>query len=343
MELREPAPSPEVVFEARSELARHFIRGNGLEIGAAYGPLEVPPGVHVTYVDRLTVEELRRHYPSHAELITRVDVVEDGEQLTTVPDESQDFIVANHFLEHCEDPIGAIGSHLRKLKPGGILFYAVPDKRYTFDFRRPRTPLEHMISDHEQGSERSRGEHYEEWARLVTGVESDAHDLNAAGYSIHMHVWTQAEFLELLLYCRRRFADGFEIEAFARRSLEVVVVLRKAGQLVEPAGPRAATNADTIAAEAINADTIAAEAINAETIAALDAQLKHATARLRRMEASVTWQLFQLVRGHALALLGGEGSPAVSRLQSVLRWTGRLFLRGQVQNQASGRVGGNDG
>ena len=318
-ELREPLPSPTITYEARNELAWHFIRGSGLEIGAAYGPLDVPPETKVTYVDRMTVEELRAHYPELAELIVPIDVVDDGERLTTVPDESQDFIIANHFLEHCEDPIGAIGSHLRKLRPGGILFYAVPDKRYTFDFRRPLTPLEHMISDHEQGPQRSRDEHYEEWARLVDGQNS-ATDLEAANYSIHMHVWTQAEFLELLLHCRRRFDNSFEIEAFARRSLEIVVVLRKAGQLAETAGPPPSGNADTIADAAVNADVTAA----------LATQLKDATARLQRIEGSVTWQLFQLVRGRAFALLGGEESRAVTLIQSALRWTGRLVLRGRT-------------
>src|SRR2546421_13075309 len=105
-ELGGPAQAPEVEFEARSELARHFLRGNGLEVGAAYSPLDVPPETGVTYVDRMTDEELRGHYPELAELIIPVDLVDDAERLTTVPDESQDFIIANHFLEHCEDPIG---------------------------------------------------------------------------------------------------------------------------------------------------------------------------------------------------------------------------------------------
>jgi SAM-dependent methyltransferase len=302
-----PPPAPEVTFDARGVLAWHFICGNGLEIGAAYQPLDVPPGTSVTYVDQMTVEELRGHYPELAGGIVPIDLVDDGERLTTVPDESQDFIIANHFLEHCEDPIGAIGIHLRKLKPGGILFYAVPDKRYTIDYRRPLTPLEHMVSDHEQGTGRSRGEHYEEWERLVDGSRS-ATDLQAAGYSIHMHVWTEAEFLELLLYCRRRFDYSFEIEAFARSSLEVVVVLRKAGQLA----PRPDGNRATL------------------------------MARVQRMEASVTWQLLQLVRGRAVALLGGEGSRAVTMVQSALRWTGRVFLRGRVQDEAPARVGGRE-
>jgi SAM-dependent methyltransferase len=309
MALREPASAPEVAFEARTELARHFIRGSGLEIGALYRPLDVPLEASVTYVDRMTVEELRRHYAELADVdFTPVDVLDDGERLTTVPDESQDFVIANHFLEHCEDPIGTISSHIRKLKPGGILFYAVPDKRYTFDFRRPVTPLEHMISDHEQGPQHSRREHYEEWVRLVDneagpGAEDHACELEAAGYSIHMHVWTEAEFLELVLHCRRRFANAFEIEAFARCSLEVVVVLRKAGRAIGLGSDR-------------------------------DAGLNDALARLRRIEGSVTWQLFQLVRTRVFALLGGETSRAVALLQSSLRWIGSILLRGQGRGSA---------
>jgi SAM-dependent methyltransferase len=202
----------------------------------------------VRYVDRIAVDELRREYPelSDEELVP-VGVIDDGETLTTIEDGSQDFIIANHFLEHCEDPIGTIEVHLRKLRPGGVLFYAVPDKRYTFDFRRPLTPLEHMVLDHEDGPGRSRREHYEEWVRLVPEhppseeqAIREARKLEAAEYSIHMHVWTQAEFLQLILHCKQRFEDGFDIEAAVRRSLELVVVLRKQGELPAPADSAAA-------------------------------------------------------------------------------------------------------
>ena len=44
-----------------------------------------------------------------------------------------------------------------------------------------------------------------------------------------MHVWTQAEFLKLILHCRERYEDAFDIEAAARQGIEFVVVLRKAG------------------------------------------------------------------------------------------------------------------
>lgn len=241
---------PPIYFNGRSELALHYLQGSGIEIGALHQPLLVSPQAEVRYVDRMTVEELRSEYPELADWnLTRVDIIDDGERLSTIPDASQDFIIANHFLEHCEDPIGTIGVHLSKLKPGGVLFYAVPDKRYTFDFRRSATDLEHMILDHEHGPERSRSEHYEEWASLVTEdesarapaqTESDeslarrASELEEAGYSIHMHTWTQAEFLQLLLHCRERSGSTFDIEAAARQSFEFMVVLRKQGRYPLP-------------------------------------------------------------------------------------------------------------
>ena len=122
----------------------------------------------------------------------------------------------------------------------------MPDKRYTFDYFRELTPLEHMVADHEEGPERSRREHYEQWSRriVVEGGRPEeeavamARDLEAAAYSIHMHVWTQAEFLNLIVHCREHYDDAFDIEAAARQGIEFVVVLRKDGP-----PPRAATPA----------------------------------------------------------------------------------------------------
>ena len=244
-----PLPAPVAVRDVRWELAAELLRGSGIEIGALHLPMRVPDGVLVRYVDRMTVPELREHYPELAELdLARVDIVDDGELLSTVADESVDFIVANHFLEHCEDPIRTIGTHLGKLRPGGVLFYAVPDKRYTFDWQRPRTPLSHVVADHELGADRSRSEHYLEWVRLVDGSGADladeqdviakAAELEASGYSIHFHVWEQADLLELMLHCHERFGS-FEIEAVRIRSLENIVVLRKHGHLAAAALPAA--------------------------------------------------------------------------------------------------------
>jgi predicted SAM-dependent methyltransferase len=243
-------PGVPVFLDARAVFANAYLKGEGIEIGALHQPLAAPPQAHVRYVDRMTTPDLRREYPELADYdLTEVDIVDDGERLATLGAESQDFIVANHFLEHTEDPVGTIETHLEKLKPGGVLFYAVPDKRFTFDFRRPVTPIEHMVADHEEGPAASRPEHFREWSRYVLEherpegagekweeqqIEAVAQQLEAQNYSIHMHVWTQAEFLRLILTLRDRSEAAFDIEAAARVGLEFVVVLRKAGPLTEP-------------------------------------------------------------------------------------------------------------
>ena len=99
-----------------------------MEVGALHQPLAIPAHAKVSYVDRMKTDELRREYPELAEW-------------------------------DLKNPIGTIETHLGKLKPGGVLFYAVPDKRFTFDFRREVTPLAEMVDDYDEGPERSPGLH----------------------------------------------------------------------------------------------------------------------------------------------------------------------------------------
>ena len=217
----------------RTTVARAYIRGQGIEIGALNKPLRVPIGTRVSYVDRMPAEELHRLYPDiPVRTLVPVDIVDDGERLPTVGDRTQDFVIANHFLEHCENPIGTVGNLLRVLRPGGILFAAIPDKRFTFDRDRPVTSLSHLIEDHESGPEGSRRAHLEEWARLVDRVpeervERRVAQLLATGYSIHYHVWTPTDILELLVWLARDGQLPFDTELFLQRNEEMIVILRK--------------------------------------------------------------------------------------------------------------------
>jgi predicted SAM-dependent methyltransferase len=215
----------------RREIAGRYLRGDGIEIGALHNPLDVPRSARVRYVDHLPVEELRRHYPELAGApLVDVDIVDDGEHLASVADASQDFVIANHFLEHCEDPLGALGNMIRVLRPGGVLYLAVPDKRYTFDADRPVTTTNHVLRDHLEGPEASRRAHYEEWARLVDKVdEPEAHAtaLLERGYSIHFHAWTQAELLEVLRTAADELELDFDIELMLKNRHEVIFVLRR--------------------------------------------------------------------------------------------------------------------
>ena len=134
----------------RRKLAAAYLQGNGLEIGALDQPLPLPRRASAVYVDRMTVPELRQQYPELRSLaLTPVNIVDDGEALASFLSHSQDFVIANHFIEHCANPIAAIENHFRVLKTGGCLFLAVPDKRFTFDKCREVTPLSHLWHDYE--------------------------------------------------------------------------------------------------------------------------------------------------------------------------------------------------
>jgi SAM-dependent methyltransferase len=219
----------------REAIARRFVQGSGIEIGALHNPLRLPRGADVRYVDRMTVPELREHYPElAAEELVEVDVIDDGERLESFADETQGFVIANHFLEHSQDPLRALENMFRVLREGGILYLAVPDKRFTFDLKRPPTPLEHVLDDYRHGAERSRREHFEEWARLVddtpeSEVQARVDVLLARDYSIHFHVWTQTDALELLVALERELGIQFDLEIAVRNGHENVFVLRKLG------------------------------------------------------------------------------------------------------------------
>jgi hypothetical protein len=144
-----------------------------------------------------------------------------------------DFVIANHMLEHCENPIGTIRRHLRKVSIGGWLFYAMPDRRVTFDHRRPLTPFEHLVADDADGGAGSRDAHYLEWAKLVNGIADDAAALenaraaSAQRYSIHFHVWDANSWLEFLVRARAYLGCAFDVHHFEFTGTEIVSVLRR--------------------------------------------------------------------------------------------------------------------
>src|SRR5256885_9005516 len=83
----------------REEVARRFVVGRGIEIGALHAPFPAGADADVRYVDRLTTEQLRAEYPELAgQDLVEVDVVDDGERLPSFADAGLDFVVASHFL-----------------------------------------------------------------------------------------------------------------------------------------------------------------------------------------------------------------------------------------------------
>ena len=74
----------------------HFsarLSGRGLEIGPLHRPLATHPGMQMDYIDRLTVADLRGHYPELANLpLVESTIIGDAETFAGVADESYDFV-----------------------------------------------------------------------------------------------------------------------------------------------------------------------------------------------------------------------------------------------------------
>lgn len=56
------------------------------------------------------------------------------------------------------------------IRPGGILFMAVPHRNLTFDRDRPPTGWAHLVSDRADGGAGTHWAHLLEWASLVEHV-----------------------------------------------------------------------------------------------------------------------------------------------------------------------------
>ncbi|MFZ4632088.1 MAG: methyltransferase domain-containing protein [Patescibacteria group bacterium] len=216
----------------RKLMAELFIAGQGVEIGALHNPLDVSLGVKVKYVDRLSVGDLRKQYPELNNLkLVSVDIICDGEKLEKIPDDSQDFVIANHFLEHCEDPIKAIKNMLRVINSGGFVYLAIPNKEHSFDIDRPVTTFNHLERDYARGPLSSRKKHFEEWVKLVNKtqgrdeIEQAVNSLMKNQYSIHFHVWDTNELLSFFVKIQKYFS--FEIMAFIKNGSEIIVILSK--------------------------------------------------------------------------------------------------------------------
>lgn len=216
----------------RESLSFQYITGSGIEIGGLHYPLSVNPGVDVTYVDLMPSDSLQKSFPE-VEVKKNPIVIDSAETLATFKNESQDFVIANHVFEHCENPIGTWRNWVRVLKSNGIIYAAIPDKRFTFDKKRAITSFEHLIADDEIGPDGSLRSHYEDWfrnseleGRPEPEVQKRVEEALKTRNNIHFHVWDFDAIVHMFSQIHAH-VPGYKMLQIIENGWEVIVIARK--------------------------------------------------------------------------------------------------------------------
>ncbi|KAI1699658.1 methyltransferase domain-containing protein [Ditylenchus destructor] len=147
-----------------SKLAHKLLDGlKGIEVGAS---THNPFGLNTTNVDFTTrTTSFKDAEMKRAGSTVKIDALTYGDCLCLLPfpDESQDFVISSHVIEHFYDPIRTIKEWLRVVKPGGYVYIIAPHKVRTFDANRTRTTLDELIKRYEHPKVVSSQEHFTVW------------------------------------------------------------------------------------------------------------------------------------------------------------------------------------
>jgi SAM-dependent methyltransferase len=136
------------------EKIRHWIGEGkaGTEIGPGSSPLPgfSPAPIYVDCFKKFGTDDCRAdffgdacHLPFH--------------------DHSLDYVAASHVLEHVANPVAALAEWYRVLRPGGIIYLVVPDRRGTWEHQRGLTSVDHMLDDFVAGTNSCDATHIDEF------------------------------------------------------------------------------------------------------------------------------------------------------------------------------------
>ena len=191
------------------KIGYQLLSGNGLEIGALHEKAKLPAKCKVEYCDAISKKQAIKLFPEikHHKLVDVKYICNlDKEGLSIFKDDSYDFIILSHVIEHVANPINVVKELFRVIRPGGIVLIAAPDKTYTFDKKRHITPFQHLLEEYKQDIKAVTDEHYIDF---IKGVHPemmlyDKEKFKDAVKTVksrreHAHVWTSDSFKDFLL------------------------------------------------------------------------------------------------------------------------------------------------
>lgn len=130
-----------------SQIAHNYLDGlKGIEIGgSAHNPFHLNT-LNVDYTDDMNTVFKQVEERLCGEKMP-VDIVASGDNLP-IEDESVDFVISSHMIEHIFDPIKALKEWYRVIKKGGYIFTIIPITAYVPNEDRPTTTLDELIKRH---------------------------------------------------------------------------------------------------------------------------------------------------------------------------------------------------
>lgn len=149
-----------------SPLAHLYLDGlSGLEIGgSAHNSFNLNT-LNIDYTDDYSTCYKQEEVKTCGSYM-KVDIVAPGDDLP-FKDNTVDFVISSHVIEHFYDPIKAVEEWLRVVKSGGYVYIIAPHKERTFDRDRPRTPLAELIERHKNPIDPALDDHHH-WSVWIT-------------------------------------------------------------------------------------------------------------------------------------------------------------------------------
>lgn len=174
---------------AESALAHKYLDGlKGIEIGGSAHNSFGLDTLNVDFTDSLDTPFKKAEIQMCGECM-KVDIIASGDNLP-LEDESVDFVISSHVIEHFFDPVLAIKEWLRVVKKGGYVFIIAPLQNALPTETRPCTKVEEIIARHE-GKMKREEVNMDEGHQIstVSGLPMGEHG--------HWSVWNLQDFLPI--------------------------------------------------------------------------------------------------------------------------------------------------
>ena len=157
-------------------------------------------------------------------------------------DHSLDYVLASHVLEHVANPVKALAEWYRVVRPGGIIYLIVPDRRATWEHARELTSVDHLLDDFVRGTTASDRTHIDEFVFQgdwkIFSPDTPAEDVpakqaelartmhwaveNGEEINIHFHTFEPSNVRDLLERLRRGPTTGKTGNQIAATNAEIV-------------------------------------------------------------------------------------------------------------------------